>query len=175
MLWKLDGLDDYSVRRPMTPTGTNLLGLVKHLSAGELTYFARAFDRPTGDLAFLETFDPWENEDMWARADEPRAEIVDRYRRIAAHTDRILRELPPETVGTVAHWPAGRDTATLHHLAVRMIGETHRHAGQADVLREGLDGAAGHRSDESNLPSDDAAWWERYVGTVEAAARAAGR
>ena len=23
MLWKLDGLSDYDIRRPMTPTGTN--------------------------------------------------------------------------------------------------------------------------------------------------------
>ena len=30
LLWKLDGLSEYDVRRPLTPTGTNLLGLVQH-------------------------------------------------------------------------------------------------------------------------------------------------
>ncbi len=35
MLWKLDGLSDYDVRLPLTSTGTNLLGLIKHLSIGE--------------------------------------------------------------------------------------------------------------------------------------------
>jgi hypothetical protein len=35
MLWKLDGLAEYDVRCPLTSTGTNLLGLVKHLSISE--------------------------------------------------------------------------------------------------------------------------------------------
>jgi hypothetical protein len=46
MLWKLDGLSEYDVRRPLTSTGTNLLGLVKHLSIAELRYFGDVFDRP---------------------------------------------------------------------------------------------------------------------------------
>src|SRR5512138_823004 len=29
LLWKLDGLSEYDIRRPLTVTGTNLLGLVK--------------------------------------------------------------------------------------------------------------------------------------------------
>lgn len=173
MLWKLADLDEYSARRPMTPTGTNLLGLVKHLTAGELTYFARTFDRPTPDLSYLDTFDPWENEDMWARADEPRDEIVDRYRRVGAHTDGVIVDLPLDTVGRVPHWPAERAGTTLHHIVVRMIGETHRHAGQADILREQLDGTVGYRADSDSLPSDDRAWWEEHVRQVEAAARQA--
>ena len=32
VVWKLDGLAEYDVRRPLVPTGTNLLGLVKHLT-----------------------------------------------------------------------------------------------------------------------------------------------
>ncbi|MEQ3550487.1 DinB family protein [Pseudonocardia nematodicida] len=173
MLWKLDGLDEYGARRPMTPTGTNLLGLVKHLTANELTYFARVFDRPTADLSYLDTFDPWNNEDMWARADEPRQEIVGRYRRVAAHTDAIIAELPLDTLGRVPHWPAERAETTLQHLVVRMIAETHRHAGQADIVREHLDGRAGHRAADPSLPSDEATWWAAHVAEVEAAAREA--
>lgn len=30
LVWKLDGLSEYDIRRPLTATGTNLLGLVKH-------------------------------------------------------------------------------------------------------------------------------------------------
>ncbi len=26
LLWKLEGVDEYDARRPLTPTGTNLLG-----------------------------------------------------------------------------------------------------------------------------------------------------
>jgi uncharacterized damage-inducible protein DinB len=39
LLWKLAGLSEYDVRRPMVPTGTNLLGLVKHVASVELGYF----------------------------------------------------------------------------------------------------------------------------------------
>lgn len=46
MVWKLDGLSEYDVRRPLTPTSTNLLGLVKHLSIVEAWYFGKTFDRP---------------------------------------------------------------------------------------------------------------------------------
>src|SRR4249919_2205948 len=69
----LEGLSDYDVRRPMTPTGTSLLGLVKHLVGVTLGYFGDCVGRPSGiDL-------PWDNEesyaqngDMWATADESR-------------------------------------------------------------------------------------------------------
>lgn len=173
MLWKLTDLDEYSARRPMTATGTNLLGLVKHLTTGELTYFARTFDRPSPDLAYLDTFDPWENEDMWARAEEPRHEVVDRYRRVCAHSDSIIGELPLDARGHVPHWPSERAETTLHHVLVRMIGETHRHAGQADIVREHLDGSVGHRADSASLPSEDRTWWEQYVRRVDSAARQA--
>ncbi len=46
MLWKLEGLGEYDVRRPLVPTGTNLLGLVKHLAGIELGYFGETFGRP---------------------------------------------------------------------------------------------------------------------------------
>ena len=49
VLWKLDGLSEYDIRRPMVPTGTNLLGLVKHLASVELGYFGEVFGRPSGE------------------------------------------------------------------------------------------------------------------------------
>ena len=53
MLWKLDGLGEYDIRRPLTPTGTNLLGLVKHLAGVESGYFGATFGRPfPGTLPF---------------------------------------------------------------------------------------------------------------------------
>ena len=47
LLWKLDGLSEYDVRRPLTPTGTNLLGLVKHVASVEFGYFGDIFGRPS--------------------------------------------------------------------------------------------------------------------------------
>jgi hypothetical protein len=46
LVWKLDGLSEYDARRPMVPTGTNLLGLVKHVASVEAGYFGETFDRP---------------------------------------------------------------------------------------------------------------------------------
>ncbi len=54
VLWKLDGLDDEQLRRPMTPSGTNLLGLVKHLAAVEYGWFCQTFGRETEPLPFDE-------------------------------------------------------------------------------------------------------------------------
>ena len=55
LLWKLDGLTEYDVRRPMVPTGTNLLGLVKHVASVELGYFGDCFGRPYDEpLPWLE-------------------------------------------------------------------------------------------------------------------------
>src|SRR6476659_8440330 len=82
LLWKLDGLSDYDMRRPMTSTGTNLLGLVKHVSIWEARYFGEVFDRP-----FPEPLPRWDDVtqrglDMWATEHETREEIVERYRRV---------------------------------------------------------------------------------------------
>jgi Protein of unknown function (DUF664) len=46
LVWKLDGLSEYDVHRPLTPTGTNLLGLVKHLATVETGYFGEVFGPP---------------------------------------------------------------------------------------------------------------------------------
>ena len=48
LIWKLDGLEEYDIRRPVTPRGTNLLGIVKHVTSVELEYFGPVFDRPHG-------------------------------------------------------------------------------------------------------------------------------
>ncbi|MFV8126981.1 DUF664 domain-containing protein [Streptomyces syringium] len=47
LFWKLDGLSEYDARRPLTATGTNLLGLVKHVATVEARYFGEVFDRPS--------------------------------------------------------------------------------------------------------------------------------
>ncbi len=46
LVWKRDGLGEYDIRRPLTPTGTNLLGLVKHSAVTEVRYFGEVFGRP---------------------------------------------------------------------------------------------------------------------------------
>ncbi|WP_309062578.1 DinB family protein [Streptomyces sp.] len=175
LVWKLEGLPEYDVRRPLTPTGTNLLGLVKHAAGVELGYLGDTFGRPSGEpLPWLEDgAEP--NADMWATADESREDVVGLYRRAWTHADATLDALPLDTVGRVPWWPDGRDEVTLHHAVVRVIADTHRHAGHADVLRELMDGAVGMREDNTGLPPGDAAWWEDHRDRLERAAREAGR
>ena len=171
LLWKLEGLSEYDVRRPMTPTGTNLLGLLKHLASVELGYFGDTFDRPAGISLpwFEEGAQP--NDDMWAKADESREDILSLYQRAAAHSDATIEALPLDAIGHVPWWPPERREVTLHTILVHMTAETHRHAGHADIVRELIDGAVGYRRDNDNMAPGDAAWWQEYVSKLEEAAR----
>ncbi len=173
LVWKLEGLSEYDARRPLTPTGTNLLGLVKHMASVEFGYFGDTFDRPAEEpLPWFED-DAEPNADMWATADESRAEIVALYHRAWAHSDATIEALDLDAVGQVPWWPEARREVTLHRVLVHMMAETQRHAGHADIVRELVDGAAGLRAGNDGLAPGDAAWWRRYRDRVERAAEQA--
>ncbi|GAA4545803.1 DinB family protein [Amycolatopsis samaneae] len=175
LVWKLDGASEYDIRRPMTPTGTNLLGLLKHVASCEIAYFGDTFGRPfPAAPAWLADIDTVPNIDMWATADESRADIVGFYRAVQAHSDATIDALTLESTGHVPHWPEERAEVTLHRILVHMIAETDRHAGHADIVRELIDGSAGLRADSGNLPAGDGTWWENYRAELEQAARKAG-
>ena len=172
LVWKLDGLSEYDIRRPMVPTGTNLLGLIKHVASVELGYFGETFGRPSDEkLPWLEA-DAEPNADMWATAAESRDQIVGLYQRAWAHSDATIDALSLDAVGRVPWWPEDRSEVTLHRILVHVIAETNRHAGHADIVRELIDGAVGLRRDSPNLP-DDAASWEPYRNRLESVAREA--
>jgi Protein of unknown function (DUF664) len=165
MLDKLDGLSEYDRRRPLTPTGTNLLGLVKHLAGLEYSYLGDCFERTAPEtLSWVEDGSIWEGSDMWATADESSEYITGLYERACAHADRTVADLNLDTIGYVSWWAEDRRHPTLRRLLVRMVGETARHAGHADIVREMIDGSAGDRE----LLSDEE--WQAYVGKVQAAA-----
>ncbi|CAM05731.1 hypothetical protein SACE_6563 [Saccharopolyspora erythraea NRRL 2338] len=172
LLWKLDGLSEYDVRRPLTPTGTNLLGLVKHAACCELGYFGFVFGRPSDEPM------PWyedgaePNGDMWATAEESREQIVAFYRRAWAHADATIEALSLDSTGKVPWWTGAE--VTLHRILVHVIAETHRHAGHADIVRELIDGQVGMREDNDNMPPADRAWWEDYRARLERVAQEAG-
>jgi uncharacterized damage-inducible protein DinB len=175
LLWKLDGLSEYDVRRPLVPTGTNLLGLVKHVASVELGYFGDCFERSYDErLPWLED-DAEPNADMWAAPGETREQITGLYRRAWAHSDATIGALTLDAIGHVPWWPASRSEVTLHKILVHMIAETDRHAGQADIVRELIDGAAGLREGNDNMAPGDKAWWEGYRSRLEGAARKAGQ
>ena len=173
MLWKLEGVSEYDVRRPLVPTGTNLLGLVKHVAIIEAGYLGETFGRPFPEPLPWLNDDAEPNADMWATLDESRQSIVDFYRRVWAHSDATIDTLDLNTLGSVAWWPADRRETTLHRILVHLIEETNRHAGHADIVRELIDGAVGLRDGVSNVPDEDSSWWTAYVARLEATARAA--
>src|SRR5579863_541037 len=83
LLWKLDGLSEYDIRRPLVPTGTNLLGLVKHQAMVEMEYFGAVFGRPFPDPLTWDESDPMC--DMFTFSGESREFITGLYRRAWAH------------------------------------------------------------------------------------------
>lgn len=175
LLWKLDGLSEYDIRRPMVPTGTNLLGLVKHVASVEAGYFGETFGRPLGEP--LPWLDPGAepNADMWATADQSREQIIGLYRRVWEHSDATIEALALDATGQVPWWPPEHSAVTLNRILVHMIAETNRHAGHADIVRELIDGEVGWRAGDDNLPPVDKSWWGSYHTRLEDAARQAGR
>lgn len=168
LLSKLEDLSEYDKRRPMTPTGTNLLGLVKHLAGLEYGYLGESFDRPAPEtMPWIEDGSIWEGADMWATPDESSEALIGLYQRACAHADRTIEDLELDTPGSVAHWPEDRRDTTLGVLLIRMVDETAQHAGHADILRELIDGKAGPDHDDVSE-----AEWRDYLTRVQAAADA---
>jgi len=174
LLWKLEGLAEYDVRRPLTPTGTNLLGLVKHVASVEAGYFGETFGRPFAEpLPWLDD-DAEPNADMWATAGESRDDIVGLYHRVCAHSDVTTETLALDATGRVPWWPDDHSEVTLLTILVHMIAETDRHAGHADIVRELIDGSVGVRADNDNMAEGDGEWWEGYRDRLERVARETG-
>lgn len=157
MLWKLDGVPEYDARRPIMPTGTNLLGLVKHAAITEAGYLGVTFGRPFPErlIGDDEADDP--SGDLWATPEETRADIVDLYHRVWAHSDATIAELPLDARGQVPWWTRNPE-CSLHRILIHVITETARHAGHADILRETIDGFAGLRPENDNLWQPEGGW-----------------
>ena len=94
LVWKLDGLSEYDIRRPMVPTGTNLIGLVKHAASVELGYFGDSFGRPSDEPRPWLDDDAEIDEDMWAKPDESRDDIVEFFKAAWAHADDTANAKP---------------------------------------------------------------------------------
>ena len=169
----LDGLGEYDIRRPMTKTSTNLLGLVKHVASTELGYFTEVFGRDPGMATPWMDEDAEPNADMFAAADETRDDILALHRHAARMTEQTVAELELDAPGVVAWWAPERRDVTLRRILVHMISETSRHAGHADIVRELIDGRVGQRPGDQNIPFGIDDEWVAYRERVEAAATAA--
>lgn len=167
MVAKLDGLAERQARWPVTPTGTNVIGLVKHVAGVQAMYFGEVFGRPLPDPpAWLESED---GDDMYATLDETLDDVVAFRHRSAAHADATIEALDLDALGVVPWWPEDRRRVSLHRILVHMGYETARHAGHADIVREMLDGLAG--DGDGNLaeksPDEWVLWREHLVDVAE--------
>jgi uncharacterized protein DUF664 len=170
LVWKLDGLSEYDIRRPLTSTGTNLLGLLKHNAIWDSRYFGEVFDRP-----FPERLPRWDDmaafgTDHWATEHESRTEIIALYHRVWSHTDETIDALGLDARGYVPWW---QQDVPLFNVIVHCLSDTTRHTGHADILREGLDGAVGVDPASQPRHGHDPAFWAARRATIERVALAA--
>lgn len=167
LLWKLDGLTERDARLPRTPTGNNLLGIVKHCLNVEAGYFGPTFGRtfPTPEqLVPMDAYDQDPQADWYARADETKDGLIDLYHRVARFADDTIERLPLDAPGQVPWWTPGRQDVTLRRIMVHVGFDLTRHAGHADILREAHDGAIGWQRQNTNIPSDYD--WPSYVAKL---------
>ena len=171
LVWKLDGLSERDARLPRTPTGNNLLGVVKHCLNVEAGYFGPTFGRefPTpAELVPMAAYEQDPQVDWYADEDETKDGLVDLYRRVWAFADQTIEELPLDAPGRVPWWHPDRQEVTLQRVIVHVTYDVARHAGQADIMREQHDGATGYQPGNTNVPAGYD--WPAYVARLAALA-----
>ncbi|HJX76945.1 DinB family protein [Glutamicibacter sp.] len=163
VLWKCEALSEELARRPMTPTGTHLLGIVHHLAVTEYGYFGECLGLVPNDDHVLQLLQSEDSQiDFLPPADYSVQDVVDLYRKSIAFAEAALDNLELVSPALIPWWTVHRHS-TVEHLIVHMIAETSRHAGQLDIVRELLDGQVGLREQALNLPGySSAQWQEQY-------------
>jgi uncharacterized damage-inducible protein DinB len=125
-----EGLTEEQQRTPGVPSGTNRLGIIRHLTAVEQHWF---------EMVFLGA-DCERDDSMTVPAADTRADVVAAYRAACARSDEIVRSCPDlSTLAAIAN-PGEDERDSLRRIMAHMIEEIARHAGQADILREQIDG-----------------------------------
>ncbi|MGH9107688.1 MAG: DinB family protein [Acidimicrobiales bacterium] len=171
LVWKLDGLSEREARLPRTPTGNNLLGVVKHCLNVEAGYFGPTFGREfpgPEELVPVEAYQADPQADWYARADETKDGLIGLYRRVWAFADKTIAELPLDAPGRVPWWRPGRQEVTVERVIAHVSYDLARHAGHADIMREQHDEAVGYQPGNSNLP--DGHDWAAYMEKLTALA-----
>lgn len=167
IVYKAQGLNDRLARKPLTPTGTHILGVIHHLAITEYGYFGECLNRTIDDpyiQNLLDIDDP--QTDFLPPAQFSAAKIIELYQESTAFADAGIRALPLNAPAEVPWWIRRRHT-TLEHLMVHMIAETSRHAGHLDIVREQLDGFVGLRAAAPNLPDYSAARWAEQYEAID--------
>jgi len=129
MASNLEGAPEPQVRAAGVPSGTSVLGLVKHVSHVERFYF---LGEDVSDWSA--TFRP--------TPDDTVESVLASYREAVSRANEIIDAC--EDLAQPAPRSARPQSApSMRWILVHMIEETGRHAGHADILREQIDGATG--------------------------------
>lgn len=175
VIYKAQGLSDRLARKPLTATGTHILGVVHHLAITEYGYFAQCLGRSVEDpyiQNLLDAEDP--QADFLPPAHLSAGEIIGLYQDSVLFSDAGIKPLPLDAPVEVPWWSRRRHT-TLEQLMVHMIAETSRHAGHLDIVREQLDGFTGLRPEAPNLPDYSAAQWAEQFESINRLADGGGQ
>lgn len=167
LLFKLEGLSERELRLPRTPTGFNLLGVVKHMSQVEIGYFGDTFGRPwpnRDEVVTLEQIEADPQADWYATEAESAESVFDLWRRVRAFAEASVDSLPLSAVGTVPHWPAPKNRVTLGQIMVHVLVDLTRHLGQVDIIRESIDGQVGLSAASPNMPARQD--WDAYISKL---------
>jgi uncharacterized damage-inducible protein DinB len=129
VLKKVAGLSDADARRSTVDSGTNLAGLLQHLTYVESLWFEEIVAGGKASGIRSMRVDP---------SVSLRALRAD-YRAACETSNRIVDAIgDPEAPVT-----RNRKTHNLRWVLLSVIGETSRHAGHADIIREQIDGQTG--------------------------------
>lgn len=132
------GLTDDQARATPTASGLSIGGIVKHLSFGEAGWADTIAQIPADpDVDQMASFR--------MEPDERLGDLLDGYAQVAARTDAVVAGIDDmgQAVPVPSGWWAPRDIEawSVRWVLQHLIGETARHAGHADIIRESLDGA----------------------------------
>ncbi|TFH18595.1 MAG: DinB family protein [Acidimicrobiales bacterium] len=127
---KTMGLAEEQLRAPGVPSGTNMLGIVHHLAGVEAHWFGFVFlgEHVDCDMA------------MVAPPELTASEVIGSYRAACRVSDEIVRAYDDLSTLAAMVNPGENELDSLRVILAHMIEETARHAGQADILRELIDG-----------------------------------
>ncbi|CAN5584125.1 DinB family protein [soil metagenome] len=133
-----EGLSDEDLRRPMVPSGTTLLGMIKHLAYVERGWFQETVAGKRVEFPFDLDEDP--EADLRVEQEETTQEILDLYRAESARSRQIIEAA---SLDDLVKGEKRSADYNVRWVIVHMIEETARHAGHADIIREQLDGSTG--------------------------------
>ncbi|MEU4424290.1 DinB family protein [Actinoplanes sp. NPDC024001] len=133
VLKKLDGLDEEQMRRRLVVSETTLLGLVHHLTGAERYWFGYTL---AGDDRYADV-----DLGMTVADGQSADQVIAGYHAAIADSDALIRAVGDLDVRTAQ--PVNEAPRTLRWVLAHVTGETTRHAGHADILRELIDGVTG--------------------------------